>query len=71
MERREIGALNDMTVATEFLMVAVREIARGAAVSTPAVQEYLGYAVRLLRPMDMGREPAPPARSHAKKAPEK
>lgn len=46
-----VGAINDITVATELLMVALREITTGASPSDREVQEWVGMALRKLEPL--------------------
>lgn len=44
MDGKTLGAINDLTLATEFLMVALREITAGHPVDSREVQTYLGFA---------------------------
>lgn len=46
-----VGAIHDLTVATEFLMTALREITAGAAPEDPQVRQWVGMAVRKLGPI--------------------
>jgi hypothetical protein len=46
------GAINDLTVAAEFIMVAVRAIAAGKPVEDRDVQENVSWAIRKLAPLD-------------------
>lgn len=45
------GAINDLTIATEFLMVALREITAGAAPEHQKVREWVGRAARQIAPL--------------------
>jgi len=45
------GAINDLTIAAEFLMVALREITAGAAPDDQKVREWVGRAARQIAPL--------------------
>lgn len=46
-----IGAIQDLTVSTEFLMVALREITAGAAPEDQKVREWVNMAMNKLTPL--------------------
>lgn len=48
---KSLGAVHDLTVATEFLMCAVRGITIGTPHDAPAVQEFINLALRKLAPL--------------------
>jgi hypothetical protein len=50
-DTRTIGAIHDLTVATEFLMTALREIAAGAAPVDREVCKWVSMAARKLEPL--------------------
>ena len=45
------GAINDITIASEFLIVAVRDIAAGKGVEGASVQQSREWALRKLSPL--------------------
>lgn len=53
MSNVTIGAINDLTIATEFLMVAVRDIAQGRKIEHPEVQQQIDWAVRKIKSLHM------------------
>ena len=52
LHERNQGAANDITIAAEFLMVALRELIRGRKPTEEAVQEPIRWAIRKLNPLD-------------------
>lgn len=48
---QKIGAINDLSIAAEFLMAALREIAAGAAPQDQKVREWVGRAARQIAPL--------------------
>ncbi|MCV2863338.1 hypothetical protein [Defluviimonas sp. WL0075] len=46
-----IGAIQDLTVATEFLMTALRELSIGAAPGDREVRQWVNLAVAKLEPL--------------------
>lgn len=56
-DTRTIGAIQDLTVATEFLMTALREIASGAKPKDEEVQRWVNMAMLKLAPLVGGAAP--------------
>ncbi len=46
-----IGAIHDLTIATELLMTALRELSIGAKPGDDEVQKWVGMANRKLAPL--------------------
>lgn len=46
-----LGAINDLTIAAEFLLVALRDVAGGKGITCDSVQQNLDWAVRKIDPM--------------------
>lgn len=57
LAEKDRKALNDITLAVEFLMVAARGISRGYPMDDPEVAQYLTFA-RLKIPHGTGIKPA-------------
>lgn len=50
-DTRAIGAIQDLAVATEFLMTALRELSVGAKPNDHEVRKWVNMAVRKLDPL--------------------
>lgn len=50
-DTRTIGAIHDLTVATEFLMTALRELTTWATPEDPEVRKWVNMAARKLDPL--------------------
>lgn len=70
MSKKTLGAINDLTIASEFIMGAVRDLAAGKEVEHAGVQQQIDWAVRKIKGLHLvptpghnaivkGREKAP------------
>ena len=51
MSSKPLGAIQDLTVATEFSMVAARQLTVSSTTTDPEVQQFLRMAIQKLKPL--------------------
>ncbi|WP_420344737.1 hypothetical protein [Paenirhodobacter sp.] len=50
-DAQRIGAINDLSIAAEFLQVALREIVQGTDPGSPEVRQWIDFALAKVQPI--------------------
>jgi len=52
VDRKNLGAVNDLNQTVEFIMQAIKGLAGDVDLDDPEVQQYINWARRKLTPLD-------------------